>query len=132
MRLELSTRTDLALRALRRLHEQAARVPRAVLAADVVTTPDFLARVMAPLVAEDWVTSHPGPGGGYEIAPSALHVSVYDVVSIVEGLPPEDRCVLRNGSCDPTHPCALHEAWTRARKALLDELRGAPAIPRGG
>ncbi|MBT8211692.1 MAG: Rrf2 family transcriptional regulator [Acidimicrobiia bacterium] len=123
MRLELTTRTDLALRALRSLHDAGTRVKRADLAAELDTTPDFLARVVAPLVRQKWVTSERGPSGGYATDVSVASVSVFDLVAAIEGVPDESRCVLRSGPCDANERCALHDAWTRARNALTAELQ---------
>ena len=117
MRLELSRRSDLAIRALRVLQTAEQRVKRGDLAEVLSTTPDFLARVMTPLVAHRWVHSQPGPSGGYQIA-----------VRAVEGVPDEGECVLRDGPCIPDEACALHHAWSRARDALLDELRESSVI----
>lgn len=133
MRLELSSRTDLALRAMRRLDRADGRMARVDLAADLGTTPDFLARVMAPLVRAGWVESQRGKSGGYQLAPSAAVASVLDVIVAQEGVPADGRCVLRSGPCDPEKRCELHEPWTKARDAMLGELGTAPALePRGG
>ena len=128
MRLELSRRSDLAIRALRALEAAEQRVKRGDLAEALSTTPDFLARVMTPLVAHRWVHSQPGPSGGYQIAAAATGVSVFDLVQAVEGVPDEGECVLRDGPCIPDEACALHHAWSRARDALLDELRESSVI----
>lgn len=127
MRLELTTRTDLALRALRHLLGSGRREGRVDLADALRTTPDFLARVMAPLVSQGWVDSRPGRSGGYMLRSDADQVSVLDVVRVVEGVPMDD-CVLRSGPCEPDEKCALHDAWTRARNALLAELSVSPAL----
>lgn len=126
MRLELSVRTDLALRALRELERSGRRISRAVLADRLYTTPDFLARVMGPLVAQGWVESKRGRSGGYEITPSGASVSVLDVILVEEGVP-VDRCVLRTGPCTPDENCALHDPWMKAREAMLASLAIAPA-----
>lgn len=128
MRLELTSRTDLALRALRVLAAKAERLKRMELAADLGTTPDFLARVMGPLVHRGWVASITGPTGGYELLPAAGSATVFDVIEAAEGVPEEGRCVLRNGPCDAREQCALHDAWTRARKALTAELQSSFVI----
>ena len=128
MRLELSTRTDLALRALEHLQVAGGRVSRKALADALGTTPDFLARVMAPLVRQGWVVSRRGKTGGYEITQTATEASVYDVVAVEEGIPTGERCVLRFGPCDPDERCALHDTWSKARDAMLAELKIAPAV----
>jgi Rrf2 family protein len=129
MRLELSRRTDLAIRALRRLAALGARVKRPDLAADTGTTPDFLARVMAPLVRAGWVASEPGRGGGYALTADLSAVSVLQVIAVSEGLPEAGRCVLRGGPCPTATPCALHDPWGEARDALLERL-DATAVAR--
>lgn len=126
MRLEMSTRTDLAMRALRELERSRRRVSRVDLADVLHTTPDFLARVMGPLVAEGWVESKRGRSGGYELTSSGESVSVLDVVVVEEGVP-VDTCVLRTGPCTPDENCALHDPWMKAREAMLAALAIAPA-----
>jgi Rrf2 family iron-sulfur cluster assembly transcriptional regulator len=128
MRLELSIRSDLALRGLRILASSGERIKRESLASQLRTSPDFLARIMAVLVSRGWVGSRTGPSGGYELAESAKQISVFELIEAIEGVPPEDRCVLKKTGCDPARPCALHEAWSRARKALFEELEGSPVI----
>ncbi len=128
MRLELTRRTDLALRAIRFLETARRRVKRTELGEAVGTSPDFLAQVMGPLVRSGWVNSGPGRGGGYRLEVDPRSISVLDLIDAVEGVPDEDRCVLRGGPCDPQARCALHEAWTGARAAFLDELRNTPVV----
>lgn len=129
MRLELSVRTDLALRALRELKGTGLRVARGDLAKRLHTSPDFLARVMGPMVAQGWVDSRRGRSGGYEITASGQTVSVLDVILVEEGVSTE-RCVLRTGPCTPDENCALHDTWLKAREAMLAELATEPAVER--
>jgi Rrf2 family protein len=128
MRLELTSRTDLALRAIRLLARDGGRAKRATLAQQLETSPDFLARILGPLVHRGWLVSGTGPAGGYELADPVRSVSVLQLIAAVEGVPDEDRCVLRAGPCDSANRCALHDAWTRARKALTAELDGSFVI----
>jgi Rrf2 family protein len=130
MRLELSRRTDLALRILRALDRAGVRTKRTELAASVGTTPDFLARIMAPLVAAGWVNSLPGRSGGYELAADISGVSVLELIDRIEGTPDDGTCVLKGGPCDAAAHCALHDPWTRARDALLGELARTPIVTR--
>ena len=121
MRLELSSRSDLALRSLRVLSREE-RIPRSVLAEAVDTTPDFLARVMAPLVARGWVESRPGVAGGYLLAVPLVTVTMRDLIETMEGPIDSGQCALRGGPCAEAERCALHAPWTRARDALVAEL----------
>ncbi len=136
MRLEITRRSDLALRALRHLAAAAAptdasadrgdtdpaRVPGARLADAIGTSRTFLPQVMGPLVEQGWVDSEPGPRGGYRLVADPATISVLAVIEAVEGVTDDGRCVLRGGPCAAGTSCALHEAWTRGRTALLEAL----------
>jgi Rrf2 family protein len=127
MRLELSVRTDLSLRALQWLAASGGRVARSDLAETLGPTPGFLARVMSPLVRQEWVDSKPGRNGGYRLTRRGRSTSVLDVIELQEGIP-TSRCVLRFGPCNSEERCALHDPWTKARDAMLAELATATAI----
>jgi Rrf2 family protein len=126
MRLEISRRSDLALRALRWLAASGEREKRERLAEAVGTSPDFAARVMGPLVHAGWVYSETGRHGGYLLVADLADVSVLEVIEATEGPLDPDRCVLRGGPCEVPEPCALHEAWARARQAMLQQLMATP------
>jgi Rrf2 family transcriptional regulator, iron-sulfur cluster assembly transcription factor len=128
MRLELTRRTDLALLAIRFLHAAQRRVKRTELGEAIGTSPDFLAQVMGLLVRAGWVDSGPGRSGGYLLAVDPGSISVLDLIAAVERVPDPSRCVLRAGACDPDARCAVHDAWSGARTALLDELKRTPVV----
>jgi Rrf2 family iron-sulfur cluster assembly transcriptional regulator len=124
MRLELQRKTDLAIRALTSL--EGGRMKGPDLADAIGTTPAFVAHVMTPLVQRGWVQSEPGPTGGYRRVLDLESVSMLDVIEAVEGPTVTGKCVLRGGPCITDENCALHDAWMRARTALLDELAAIP------
>jgi len=122
MRLEITRRSDLAIRALKELDERGVTVKAADLAVATNSTNGFLPHVMAPLVKAGWVTSDPGRNGGYRLEVPTSTISVLDVIEAVEGSLPADVCVLRHGPCQADGPCSLHAAWSHARTSLLDTL----------
>lgn len=133
MRLEVTRKSELALRAIRELARRDDITKGAALAATIGTTPAFLAQALAPLVRAEHLRSDPGPTGGYRLLGSARRLSVRDVIELVEGRTPTDRCVLRDGPCAQTgHAprCALHDAWSAARASLLRELAAKPVIEK--
>ena len=124
MRLELSKKTDLAIRALNYLtgNEDSELVEGKTLADWLDTSTNYLPQVMSPLVRAGWVRSVPGPRGGYVATRSLGSVSVLEVIEAIEGPVILDRCVLSGAPCPSQDECALHAPWTRARDALLAEL----------
>jgi Rrf2 family protein len=128
MRLELSKKTDLAIKALVCLSafDEAHPVGGKNLAASIGTSTHLLPQVMSPLVRATWVRSIPGPGGGYSIQLSVDDISVLDVVDAIEGPIELKQCVLRGVPCPAEELCVLHYPWNRARDALLAELDATP------
>ena len=124
MRLEVTQRADLAVRALDVLGRTSARLKSGQLAAALGTTPGFMPQVMAPLVQAGWVRSEPGPTGGYELVVRPDQLSVLAVVEAVDGPTDNGHCVAADQPCSRRQPCALHTAWARARDELVGVLRG--------
>jgi Rrf2 family protein len=131
MRLEITRKTDLALRAVQELEGSDRTVKGAELAGRIHTTTQFISQVMTPLVRQGWVVSEPGPTGGYSLAADPAVVSLLQLIEAVEGPTADGRCVLRGTPCPPVETCALHDAWTRARDAMLHELSQTPLTEIG-
>jgi len=126
VRLEITRRSDLAARAVVVLGRSGARMKGAELAALLGTTAGFVPQVLGPLVERGWVSSVPGPTGGYQSAVPAARLSVLDVIEAIEGPTDTGRCVLVDRPCSGAGPCALHHPWARARAHLLAELERTP------
>ncbi len=122
MRLEVTRKSDLAVRALRSLAGASGRVKGPVLAEAVGSTSGFVSQVLNPLVRQGWVHSDPGPSGGYSLAVDLGSVSVLAVIEAIEGPTESGRCVLADRPCNEAGMCALHVPWLRARDQLLREL----------
>lgn len=138
MRLEVTRRADLAVRAMRVLGTTAERMKAPALADALATTPGFIAQVMNPLVKAGWVRSDPGPTGGYVLATDLRTVSVLAVIEAVDGATDHGQCVVEDRACNAERPCVLHEAWSSARGELvrvldamtLDSLAAWEGAPR--
>ncbi|MEJ6722178.1 RrF2 family transcriptional regulator [Ilumatobacter sp.] len=126
MRLDITQRADLAVRALVVLDQSAARLKSSDLAAALGTTAGFVPQVMGPLVRHGWVHSVPGPTGGYEPLVEVDTLNVLEVVEAVDGPTNSGRCVVADRPCEATEPCALHVAWGLARRQLLSSLAATP------
>ena len=122
MRLEVTRKSDLAVRSLQALAATPERLKGPELAETVGSTPGFLSQVITPLVRAGWVRSEPGPAGGYSLIADLDDVSVLAVIEAIEGPTETGRCVLADRPCDVTDTCALHMPWMRARSQLLAQL----------
>ncbi|QQS01914.1 MAG: Rrf2 family transcriptional regulator [Austwickia sp.] len=130
MRLEVTRRAGLAVRAVAALAPAGRPVKAVDLAAALATTAGFVPQVIGPLVKAGWVRSIPGPTGGYALTDAASAASVLDVVEAVDGPTENGRCVVEGHPCGSAGaPCALHAAWATSRAALLTDLARTPAVP---
>ena len=127
MRLELTRKTDLALRAIRALHEECGRLPGRSLAQKIETTTPFVAHVVTPLVNAGWLDSRPGPTGGYALTVDPHSITILDVVEAIEGPIDSGQCVMVGGPCG-FDVCSMHEAWDGALKALRKSFADLPII----
>jgi Rrf2 family protein len=123
MRLEITRRADLAVRAMALL-AAGDQFKAADLARALDATPGFVPQVVGPLVKAGWVRSDPGPTGGYVLVVGSESVSVLDVVEAVDGPTDAGRCVVADVPCGRDSVCALHAAWARARDELTSSLAG--------
>ncbi len=122
MRLEITRRAELAIRALALLGSESGRVKASELAEALETTVAFVPQIVGPLVKAGWVRSDPGPTGGYRAVVALVDVSVLQVIEAVDGATDAGRCVVADRACQAQEPCVLHEAWGRARRELLQVL----------
>lgn len=126
MRLEITRRAELAIRALALLGHSGERIKSSVLAAELATTVSFVPQVLGPLVRAGWVQSDPGPTGGYRCRVPLGEVSVLQVIEAVDGATDVGRCVVADRPCQASAPCVLHLAWARARTELVGVLQSTP------
>lgn len=125
MDLTLGRRADYAIRATLDLARHAGSEPRRKareIGEEMGVPATYLPQILAQLANEGLVTSEAGPRGGYALARPPAAISLLDVVMAVEGDPASTVCVLRGGPCRWDDVCAVHVPWSRAQRALLDQL----------
>lgn len=129
MRLVVSKRSEIALRALKVLSRHAGQtVPGAVLSRESGAGQAQLSQVLSPLVGAGWVVSRTGPDGGYALAPKLRRLSVLEVVETLEGPLESGECLIAGRRCGSDDPCAFHDTWVTARASLAKSLARSSAI----
>lgn len=85
----------------------------------------FLRQVLQELGRGGLVNSQPGRTGGYSLAKEPNTITLYDIISALEGPGDEPACALDGGPCHWDRACAVHWVWLAAREAFTDQLKSA-------
>ena len=126
MRLEMTKKSDLALKSLRCIGDSDGELVAGKWLADKLgITTHYLPQVISPLVKAGWIASTPGPRGGYRLLVDLDDISVLDVIETIEGRIEDQGCVQRGIPCPESDLCALHVPWQAARDAMLEQLSNA-------
>lgn len=128
MRLELTRRGDYAVRAMLALASEPSDGWLSVPAvSSAMSIPErFLPRVMADLVKAGLIVGHRGRTGGYRLTRSAALISLLDIIDAAEPSHDDKTCILRGGPCGLDGRCAVHDAFSGARGAMLERLGATP------
>lgn len=122
MRLELTRRSEYAIRAAILLAQDSRMRSSREIAAATDVPERFMARILVELVGSGLIEARIGRTGGYRLARPAAEISLLELVETVEGPSRSTRCVLRQRACDPARPCAIHPVWASAQSGLIDTL----------
>lgn len=123
--MSLSNTADYALRAVVMLAQTSgAGVLHADEIARATGTPrNYMAKVLNALAKAGVVSSARGPAGGFTLASAPEMITLAQVIEIFDQPHRHTRCLLGNGPCRTTEPCAAHRTWNavmlRRREPLL-------------
>lgn len=115
----LSRTHEYALQALIHLaaHDDAPMLGRDIAGHLGVPAP-YLGKILKDLVAQGFVTSTKGRGGGYRIAPRGRRARVSTVLAHVGGRDIFAGCVLGLKTCSTETACPVHAAWAPLKARL--------------
>jgi Rrf2 family iron-sulfur cluster assembly transcriptional regulator len=126
MRLDLTKRTDYAIRAMLALTKvKGGLLSSRRIAEEMKIPPRFLPQIMGDLTRAELVVAHPGRAGGYQLAKGAEKVTLLTVIEAVEGDPHRQICVMRGTPCGQDGECGVHEVFYAAETAILERLDSA-------
>jgi len=83
----------------------------------------YLEQLFGKLRRRNLVESVRGPGGGYNLAREAAHVSVADIVRAVEEPMDSTQCGGRE-NCHDNHRCMTHDLWEELNTTVYGFLEG--------
>lgn len=78
----------------------------------------FVAKIFQDLVRKGLLTSAKGRGGGFALARKPKEITLYDIVSVVDGVEELEQCVVGMSKCDDRQPCPQHDDWKGLRERI--------------
>jgi Rrf2 family protein len=114
-----STATGYALRALAAMPEDGSYSLAKDLASQLALPGPYLSKILQSLAQEGMLNSVRGPRGGFRLARPAHHITVGDVVNVMDGMESMSGCVMGFINCSGKEkPCPLHGAWQEVKDHL--------------
>ncbi|MCT4589261.1 MAG: Rrf2 family transcriptional regulator [Carboxylicivirga sp.] len=88
-----------------------------------IPTP-FLGKILQSLAKQKLLKSTKGPHGGFSIGRPADDITLYDIVSIIDGSDVFTNCLIGMHSCktnnDEGYACPVHEQYSSIRKQMFE------------
>lgn len=85
----------------------------------------FLSKILQSLGEAGLVKTARGVGGGVTLARPAREISLFDIVTAIEGDTMFTACMLGLPGCGEQAPCTLHAEWTIRRRQLMTMFKRA-------
>ncbi len=79
----------------------------------------FTAKILQQLVKKKILSSQKGPTGGFYYKRELEEISLFEIVSALDGEDIFSRCGLGLDKCDPKNPCPLHIQYGKVRSDLV-------------
>lgn len=90
-------------------------------------SPGYIKKIFQDLSRAGIVTAVVGRKGGYILSRPPKRLRVLDVVTVVDGLPVEQCCLLSVGGCDNQKNCGVHEIIEGAQRQFYSRLAAESA-----
>ena len=122
--MEITRRTDYATRIMLQLAAlpEGQRLSARELGELADVTYPFARTIITELASAGLVDARRGPRGGVALARPASEITIYDIVSVMEGGVCLNVCVTEPGYCTHAAGCSAHEVWASAGALLSDYL----------
>ena len=125
MRLDLTKRSDYAIRAMLALTKAGGLLSSRKIAEEMKIPPRFLPQIMGDLTRAGLVDATPGRAGGYRLVKHTTEVTILEVIEAIEGDPHRQICVMRGTTCGQDGECGVHDVFYAAESAILEKLNAA-------
>jgi Rrf2 family protein len=82
----------------------------------------FLTKILQQLTAQGLMESYKGPNGGIMLSKEGRRVTLFDIVTAIDGPGMFTECALGLPGCGSSKPCPLHDSWAVTREYIREML----------
>jgi Rrf2 family protein len=83
----------------------------------------FLAKILQQLAKQKILSSTKGPHGGFSLSKDPKTITLFDIVTTIDGSDPFDNCIIHNYSCTSVDEerlgCPIHKDYVKIRTNLI-------------
>ncbi len=83
----------------------------------------FLRKIVKELEKNGLVRLKRGLGGGIKLLKLPEHITLYDIIMIIEKKIALNRCVVNKKICGLINHCPVHPVWYKIREKFVDSLK---------
>ena len=125
MSLQITNQADYALRAMLYLARlgPGKKAPSNIIAEEMNMSRIFLSRINTQLVNARLITTWRGARGGVALNRLPSEISVYDILTAVDGPIRLVGCLEDPGCCQFSGSCPLHKFWIQTEKVMTEQLK---------
>ena len=123
--MKITAKSRYALRTLLDIAISGADKPRTIaeIASSQAISEKFISRIVVPLRRAGLLESERGARGGLRLARQAEAITLFEIVTAMEGAIGIVSCLRRPKSCPRHGHCAAEQAWGKVNDAFVEALR---------
>ncbi len=123
--MKITAKSRYALRILLDMALYDGKAPRTIgeIAESQAISEKFISRIVVPLRRAGLIESERGARGGLRLARQAEAITLFEIVTAMEGAIGVVSCLRRPKSCPRHGHCAAEKAWGRVNDAFVEALR---------
>ena len=125
MSMQMTNQADYALRSMLYIAQYAESqlIPSNKIAEEMQISRIFLSRINSQLVNAGLIRTRRGARGGVMLAKPAADISVYDVVTTIDGPITLIDCIADPESCPLSPDCPYRTFWEETQNALIARMK---------
>ena len=125
MSMQITNQADYALRSMLYIAQYAESqlIPSNKIAEEMQISRIFLSRINSQLVNAGLIRTRQGARGGVMLAKPAADISVYDVVTTIDGPITLIDCIADPESCPLSPDCPYRTFWEETQNALIARMK---------